>query len=65
MIVGCNVLRAFGVQLDFEEGRFVCDGVSVPMRKFPNDTSKITPIEHLLQDYLDHTKENDKDGISF
>ena len=35
------------------------------MHKFPNNTSKITPIEHLLQDYLDCTEENDKDGISF
>ena len=65
MIVGHNTLRAFGVQLDFEEGQHVCNGVSIPMRKFPNNTSEITPIKHLLQDYLDCTRENDKDGISF
>ena len=65
MIVGHNVLQAFGAQLDFEEGQLVCDGVSIPMRNFPKDTSEITPVEHLLQDYLDRTKEDDKDGISF
>ena len=53
MIVGCDVLQAFRVQLDFEEGRLVCDGVSVPMREFPDNTSEISPIEHLLQDHLD------------
>ena len=56
MIVRRNVLWAFGVQLDFEEGRLVCDGVSIPMCEFPNEAS---------QDYLDHNKENDKDGLSF
>ena len=65
MIVGCDVLWAFGVQLDFEEGCLVCDGVSVPMHEFPNNASEATLIEHLLQDYLDHNKENDKDGLSF
>ena len=64
-IVGHDVLRAFGVQLDFEEGRLVCDGVSIPMHEFPDNTSEIAPIEHLLQDYLDHNKENDKDNNSF
>ena len=35
------------------------------MHKFPNNTSEATPIEHLSQDYLDRTKENDEDGFSF
>ena len=65
VIVGCNVLWAFGVQMDFEEGHLACDGVSIPMREFPINASEATPIEHLLQDYLDHNKENDKDGLSF
>ena len=65
MIVGCNVLRAFGVQLDFEEGHLVCDGVSISMRESPSNASEATPIEHLLQCYLDHNEENDKDGLSF
>ena len=56
---------AFGVQLDFEEGHLVCDGVSVPVHEFPNDASEATPIEHLLQDCLDCNEENDKDGLSF
>ena len=63
MIVGHNVLRAFGVQLDFDKGYLVCDGVSIPMCEFPNNASEATPIEHLLQDYLDHNKENDKDRL--
>ena len=35
MIVGHDVLHAFGIQLDFEEGRLVCDGVSIPMHELP------------------------------
>ena len=35
------------------------------MHKFPDDTFEITPIEHLSQEHLDCTKENDKCGISF
>ena len=65
MIVGCDELRAFGVQLDFEEGQLVCDGVSIPMHEFPDSTSEFAPIEHLSQDYLDCDKENDKDDNSF
>ena len=53
------------MQLDFEEGCLVCDGVSIPMCEFPKNTSDATPIEHLLQDYLDCNEENDKDGLSF
>ena len=65
VIVGCNVLWPFGMQLDFEDGCLVCDGVSIPMHEFPNDASEATPIEHLSQDYLDRSKENDKDRLSF
>ena len=65
VIVGHDVLCAFGTQLDFEEGHLVCDGVSVPMHEFPIDASEVTPIEHLLQDYLDSNEENDEDGPSF
>ena len=65
MIVRRIVLQAFGVQLDFDKGRLICDGVSTSMHEFPNNASEATPIEHLLQDYLDHNKENDKDRLSF
>ena len=65
VIVGHNVLWAFGTQLDFEDGRLVCDGVSIHVHEFPNDASETTPIEDLLQDYLECNKENDKDGLSF
>ena len=65
VIVGCDILWAFGAQLDFDKGRLVCNGVSVPMRKFPNDASEATSIEHLSQDHIDHNKENGKDGLSF
>ena len=65
MIVCCNVLQAFETQLDFEDGCLVCDRVSILMHKFPEDASEATPIEHLLQDYLDCNKVNDKDGLSF
>ena len=51
--------------MDFEEGRLVCDEVSIPLLEFLNDASEATPIEHLLQDHLDCNKENDKDGLSF
>ena len=44
MIVGCDVSQAFGVPLDFDKGRLVCNGVSVPMPEFPNDASEATPI---------------------
>ena len=50
---------------DFEEGRLVCDGVSIPMCEFPDNTSEIAPIEHLSQDCLDCNKENDEDDDSF
>ena len=60
MIIGRDVLRAFGIRLDFEDNCIACDGVSVPMREFPNDPD-IPPIEHLLQDYLDRI-ENDGDS---
>ena len=50
---------------DFEEGQLVCDGVSIPVREFPDNTSEIAPIEHLLQDHLDRIKENDEDDNSF
>ena len=63
VIVRCNVLCAFRIQLDFKDGHLVCDGVSVPMSDFPNDD--VTPIEHLLQDCFDCNKENDKDELSF
>ena len=65
VIVGCNVLQAFGTQIDFKDGWLVCDGVSVHVCKFPNDASEATPTEHLLCDCLDHNEENDKDGLSF
>ena len=65
MIVGCDVLQAFGTQLNFKDGCLVCDRVSIPMHEFPNNASEATPIEHLLQDYLDCNEENDEDGLSF
>ena len=65
MIVGCNLLRAFWVQLDIKEGQLVCGGVSVPRCKFPDNTSEITPVKHLLQEHFDRIKENDKDDNSF
>ena len=54
VIVGRNVSWAFGVQLDFDKGCLVCDGVFVPMHEFSNDASEATLIEHLLQDCLDN-----------
>ena len=65
VIVGCNLLRAFWAQLDIKEGQLVCGSVSIPRCKFPDNTSEITPIKHLLQEYFDRVKENDKDDNSF
>ena len=65
VIVGHDVLCAFGTQLDFEEGHLVCDGVSIPMHEFPNNASEAIPIKHLLKDCLDCNEENCEDGLSF
>lgn len=43
MIIGRDVLRVFGLQLDFDSNRIVSDGVSINMREFPT-TTDITVI---------------------
>ena len=62
MIVGRDVLRAFGVKLDFEEDCIVSRGVSRPMREFPNDLPKdVTAVDSLLQDFIDYTLDDEDD----
>ena len=58
VIIGHDVLHDFGVKLDFEDHHIVCDKVSIPMLEFPAK-SEIVPIEHLLQDYLDHLEDDE------
>ena len=60
MIVGQDILRAFGIQLDFKANNIICDGFSLPMREFPLELDT-TPIEELLSDYVDCMLSNDKD----
>jgi len=55
LILGRDVLRAFGLSLDFEENRIICDGRSVAMRDFPADNSDYSAVEQLIIDYADST----------
>ena len=61
MIVGRDVLRAFGIKLDFEEDAIVSGDVSVPMREFPTATPTSEPVDQLLNDFLDRLSEDDED----
>ena len=65
MIVGRDVLRAFGIKLDFETDKVVANGISRPMRAFPTPTDELNSVDILLQEYLDNVDpifndENDK-----
>ena len=54
MIVGRDILRAFGIKLDFEDDCVVSQGISRPMREFPTDLPKdIEFVDTLLQDHVD------------
>ena len=65
MIVGRDVLRAFGVLLDFEGDQMQCDGSTIPMRTFPTDTASSGnyALDFLLNEYIDRA-ENDETPIS-
>ena len=66
MIVGRDVLRAFGVNLDFENNTIAVGGVSRPMREFPQSVEGHLPTDVLLQDFLDTIDPafNDEDSQS-
>ena len=64
MIVGRDVLRAFGIKLDFEDDCIVANDVSVPMRPFPKATPTMEPVDQLLADYVDRLSDNDEDTSS-
>ena len=49
VIVGRDVLRAFGIKLDFESDAVVVDGVSRPMRSFPEPAQDVNSVDILLQ----------------
>jgi hypothetical protein len=51
IIVGRDVLRAFGVSLDFDSNSIVSDSVSLPMRHFPTGPPNSSPVKQLLQDF--------------
>jgi hypothetical protein len=53
MILGRDVLRAFGIKIDFENDAIIANGVSKPMRPFPQGKDGLLAVDVLLQDYLD------------
>ena len=45
IIIGRDILRTFGIVLDFETNDISCDGCSISMKTFPNDTSVLSCVE--------------------
>ena len=64
MILGRDVLRAFGIVLDFKDDVIVSDGISKPMRVFP-EVEGMTTVDVLLQEYLDEIDPAFNDEESF
>ena len=65
IIVGRDVLRAFGVVLDFEDMVVSSSDVSIPMREFPQVSPEFPlVVEHLLNDYLCRSWDDDEDVLS-
>ena len=66
MILGRDVLRAFGIRLDFETNTIVAGEVSRPMRDFPEQIEGMKAIDVLLHEYLDDLDPviNDEDDSS-
>ena len=62
IIVGRDMLRAFGVVLDFEDMAMSSGDVSIPMREFPQVSPEFPlVIDHLLHDYLCREWDDDED----
>ena len=64
MILGRDVLRAFGIKLDFDSDTIVSGGVSRKMREFPTIPKNMTATDVLLQELLDYVEFNDEDDES-
>ena len=67
MIVGRDVLQAFGIKLDFETDMIIVNGVSRPMCSFPEPTEELNSVDILLQEYLnsiDPVFNDEDDGSS-
>ena len=66
MIVGRDILRAFGIDINFSTDTVVVNGVSKPMRPFPTARDGMAEAHVLLQDFLDETDPvvNDEDSES-
>ena len=66
MIIGRDILRAFKIQLDFDGDNVIVDGISKPMRPFPESVDGLRPVDVLLHDFLDRIDPvfNDEDDES-
>ena len=67
MIVGRDVLRSFGIKLDFEDNLMQCSDVVVPMRPFPDapTSGEPNPAEQMMYDLFDQQLlDNDEDFSS-
>ena len=64
IIVGRDVLRSFGILLDFKTDSIVTDSISLPMRLFPTKTSEVSVVEQLIQDFVDRCIVDDEDNSS-
>ena len=65
MILGRDVLRAFGIKLDFEHDTITSNGISRSMREYPQPVDDgMRPVDVLLHDYLDDMEFNDEDDES-
>ena len=66
MIVGRDILRAFGIDIYFSTDTVVVNGISKPMRPFPTARDGMAEAHVLLQDFLNETDPvvNDEDSES-
>ena len=64
MIIGRDVLRAFGLSLDFETDSISTEGLSMPMREFPKPAEGVSVAEQLVFDFLDRVTLDDEDSSS-
>ena len=61
IIIGRDMLRAFGMKLDFELCEITCANITRAMREFPKSKDDLLPVDILLQEYLDDMEDDDED----
>ena len=64
LIVGRDVLGAFGVVLDFKDNCILSSDISLPMRNFPSTQNGVNAVHVLLDECLDCMTLNDEDPSS-